>query len=338
MKKNIAFLGFGNVGKALAKLLLKKRAQLIIDYSLDFLVTGIATSSHGTAINPDGLDLELILKDGAALQDQSKVSHIIDSFDFIRKSQADVLFETTPVNYQTGQPAMDYIRSGLENGMHIITANKGPVVHGYRALTKLAHQKGKQFYFEAAVMDGAPIFSLFRETLPAANLTSFKGILNSTTNMILTRMEEGDSFDEAVAYCQKIGIAETDPSGDVDGWDAAVKVSALVNVLMGGSIKPADVEREGIRKVSSEDIFSAKERNMRWKLLCSAEKVSDGFNTWVRPELVGIDSPLYQVNGTTSMVEFQTDVLGNLSIFEKDPSPHTTAYGLLADFINAVKK
>jgi len=151
-------------------------------------------------------------------------------------------------------------------------------------------------------------------------------------------METGDSFDEAVAYCQKIGIAETDPSGDVDGWDAAVKVSALVNVLMGGSIKPSDVDREGIRKISTEDILSAKERNMRWKLLCSAEKLSDGFKTWVHPELVGSDSPFYQVNGTTSIVEFQTDVLGNLSILEKDPSPYTTAYGLLADFINAVKK
>ena len=149
------------------------------------------------------------------------------------------MFESTPVNYATGQPAVDYLRAALEHGMHAVSANKGPVVHAYRELTALARSKGVNYYFESAVMDGAPIFSLFRETLPAVSLRGFRGILNSTTNLILTRMEAGESFDQAVAYAQSIGIAETDPSGDVDGWDAAVKVAALATVLMDAAAQAA---------------------------------------------------------------------------------------------------
>ena len=127
--------------------------------------------------------------------------------------------------------------------MHAVTANKGPVVHGYRELSELAAQRGRRFLFESAVMDGAPIFSLFRGPLPAAELRGFNGILNSTTNLILERMEQGRTFDEAVAYCQRAGLAETDPSADVDGWDAAIKVAALATVLMGVDLKPQQIER-----------------------------------------------------------------------------------------------
>jgi homoserine dehydrogenase len=134
-----------------------------------------------------------------------------------------VLFENTPVAYASGQPAVDHLRQALEMGMHAITANKGPVVHAYRELTDLAARRGRKFYFESTVMDGAPIFSLYRETLPAAHLQSFRGVLNSTTNLILTRMEGGEAFEQAVAYAQSIGVAETDPSGDIDGWDASVR-------------------------------------------------------------------------------------------------------------------
>ncbi len=144
--------------------------------------------------------------------------------------------------------------------MHAITANKGPVVHAYRELTELAQAKGRKFYFESTVMDGAPIFSLFRSALPAAQLNSFRGILNSTTNLILGRMEDGETFEDAVKYCQEIGLAETDPSGDVDGWDAAIKVAALVTVLMGVPLKPQEVDRTGIRGITAEMVAEAKER------------------------------------------------------------------------------
>ena len=186
-------------------------------------------------------------------------------------------------------------------------------------------------------MDGAPVFALFREALPVANLKSFRGVLNSTTNLLLSLMEEGQSFEEAVAYAQSIGIAETDPSGDIDGWDAAIKICALATVLMGIPLKPEDVDRTGIGSISLEDIAQAKAEGKRWKLVCEAIREQDRVRARVAPLKVGIDSPLYGVMGTTSIVEFETDVLGKLSLIETDPSPQTTAYGMLADFINAVK-
>jgi len=162
-------------------------------------------------------------------------------------------------------------------------------------------------------------------------------VLNSTTNLILTRMEGGDSFTEALAYAQQIGIAETDPSGDIDGWDAAVKVAALVTVLMDIHLKPQQVERQGIRAISPEDIQTARRKGMRWKLVCSAIRSEEGVEARVSPQLVAPGSPLYQAQGTTSIVQFETDVLGLLSVIEENPGPETTAYGLLADLINAVK-
>jgi homoserine dehydrogenase len=187
-------------------------------------------------------------------------------------------------------------------------------------------------------MDGAPIFSLFREALPGANLLSLRGILNSTTNMILTLMERGESFEQAVAYCQSIGIAETDPSGDIDGWDAAVKVAALVTVLMDFPFKPQQVRRQGIRELTPQDISRAEKDGKRWKLVCSACKEGETVDAYVRPEQLEPSSPLFSVDGTTSVVQFKTDVLGDLSVIEADPGPHTTAYGLYADFLNSVRK
>jgi len=185
----LALLGFGNVGKALAQLLLKKQDDLHNDFDITFSITGIATGRHGVLINPHGIDLQRVLDQGLGAVTSQAFSG--SSLDFIRQCGADVLFENSPVNYDTGQPAVDHLRQALETGMHAITANKGPVVHAYQMLTDLAAQKGCKFLFESAVMDGAPIFSLFRSALPAAKLQAFRGILNSTTNYILSRMENG---------------------------------------------------------------------------------------------------------------------------------------------------
>ena len=334
---NLALMGFGNVGKALARLLLEKQNELHDDYDLTFTVTGIATGRHGLSINSDGINLERAI-DEEDLTSMTASVFPDNAFEFIHLCKADVLFENTPVNYQTGQPAVGYLRTALENGMHVITANKGPVVHAYHELTALAESKDRKFYFESAVMDGAPIFSLFRETLPAANLISFRGVLNSTTNVILTRMEAGDTFEQAVIYTQEVGLAETDPSGDIDGWDAAVKVAALVTVLMDVALKPSDVDRTGIRGITSEEITAAQKQDNCWKLLCSARRDGDRIEAHVAPEMVGHDSPFYTIEGSTSIVQFETDTLPQLSIIEGDPGPETTAYGLLADFINAVKE
>jgi homoserine dehydrogenase len=335
MEYRLALLGFGNVGKALAGLLIAKRDELMTRYGISFIVTGISTGRHGLAINPDGLDLDRALQ-VASLTELSVLPSPNDAIEFICRCGADVLFENTPVNYDTGQPAVEHLRIALELGMHAITANKGPVVHAYKQLKNLAAEKGVKFYFESTVMDGAPIFSLFRAALPGANLLSLRGVLNSTTNMILTLMEGGQSFDQAVAYCQSIGIAETDPSGDIDGWDAAVKVAALVTVLMDQPFKPQQVERKGIRGITIQDIDQAASVGKRWKLICSARLEGGHVQATVAPELVGPGSPMFGVDGTTSIVQFETDVLGALSVIEANPGPHTTAYGLLADFINAV--
>jgi homoserine dehydrogenase len=336
---NLALLGFGNVGREFARLLLRKREELEKERGLSFAVTAIATGSHGAAIDPAGIPLEralAIAESGSPFDELSTAPAPENKPAFIRASGADVLFENTPVNYKTGQPAIDHLRAALENGMHAITANKGPVVHAYRQLTELAAAKNRKFFFEGTVMDGTPIFSLFRAGLPAASLQSFSGILNSTTNVILTRMEGGASFDEAVAHAQAIGVAETDPSGDIDGWDAAIKIAALATVLMDIPLKPEQVEREGIREIIPEKIAEARAQGRRWKLVCRAERRGNDIHASVSPEMVAPDSPLYNIEGTTSIVKFYTDVLGPLSIIGQDPGPHTTAYALLADFINAV--
>jgi len=212
------------------------------------------------------------------------------------------------------------------------------VVHAYSELSALAKKAGKQFLFESAVMDGAPIFSVFREALPCSNIIGFEGILNSCTNILLELMEQGSSFEDAVAHAQSIGIAETDPSGDIDGWDASIKVAALVTVLMGTPMKPQDVDRQGIRHLTMEAIQQAKNEGKRWKLVCSAEIHNGKISAKVAPQLISPSSPLYSVSGTSSFVLFKSDVLPGLGILESNPGPETTAYGLLADMLNILKK
>ncbi|MBW8009948.1 MAG: homoserine dehydrogenase [Chloroflexi bacterium] len=336
---NLAFIGFGNVGQALAQLLHRKQAELESQHNITFTITTIVTGSHGAALNNDGLDMEKALsiaQAGGSLAELSASPAPADTLELIRTCRADVLFENSPVNYQTGQPGLDHLRTALESGMYAITANKGPVVHGFRELTDLAEKNNVRFFFESTVMDGAPIFSLFRETLPSAKLHAFRGVLNSTTNLILSQMEDGASFDEAVSHAQAIGIAETDPSGDVDGWDTAVKLCALVTVLMDFPITTDQVDREGIRGITPQKIAQAKSEGKRWKLVCSAKLDGQSVLARVAPEMVGPDSALFTIDGTTSIVEFETDTLPSLSVIQGNPSPVTTAYGLLADFINAV--
>ncbi|MEE9598920.1 MAG: homoserine dehydrogenase [Anaerolineales bacterium] len=337
----IALLGFGNVGQALVELLLDKKQTLKNELGILFRVVGIASGSHGAAANPKGFPLQELLtayRSGISLDDFSE-HPISGSREFIKRCGADVLFETTPVNYQTGQPALDFNRLALESGMHAITANKGPVVHGYRELTSLAKTRGVSFLFESSVMDGAPVFSIARCGYPGAVVTGFSGLLNSTTNLILTRMEEGESQEEAIAYAQSIGIAETDPSGDVDGWDAAVKVAALITVLMDIPYTPEQVDRTGIRGITTDLIQEAKENGKRWKLVCTAQRDESNpqvIHTLVKPVKISSDSNLYNVMGTSAILEIESDVLGKLSLIENNPSTRTTAYGLLADFLNAV--
>ncbi len=336
---SFCLVGFGNVGQAFVRLLQRKRQMLETQFDITFDVTGIATGRQGMAIDPAGIDLDEALRcsaEGVRIDTLTAWPVPGSALDFIRQCPADVLFENSPVNHHTGQPAVDHLRTGLEQGMHAITANKGPVVYGYRALTELAAHQGKRFLFELAVMDGAPIFSLFREPLPAVELRGFRGILNSCTNMMLERMEGGETLEQATAYGVKIGITETDPSADIDGWDAAIKVAALTTVLMGVPLTPEQVDRQGIRAITNEMLAEAVAAGEHWKLVCAARREGDGVLAWVAPERVTALSPLYSVRGTSSFVQFELDTLPGLGILESDPGPETTAYGLLADLINAV--
>lgn len=331
-------LGFGHVGQALARLLLEKRSELEHHYSIHFMVTAVATHTHGRALNPDGLDLEKaleIMDSSGSLDELSPLPAPRDNLELIRASGADVMFENTPVSYKDGQPAISHIETALKNNMHAITANKGTVVHGYHRLKALAAEHKVKFFFESTVMDGVPIFSSFRQ-LPAVGLSAIQGVLNSTTNLILSRLEAGDSFDETVRYSQEMGIAETDPSGDIDGWDAAVKLAVLITVLMDHPFTPDLVDRSGIRSITPEMIDKAKAEGKRYKLVAHAWKEGEKIKAKVSPELVGQDSILYSINGSATIVQFKSDVLGKLSFIEEDLGPRTTAYGLLADFINAV--
>lgn len=340
MNLSLVLVGFGSVGRAFARLLERKREQLITQFDLNIAITGITTRRHGQAIDPQGLDLRRALElveRGASLNVLSSVNAPEDVAAFIRACPADVLFENTPVNHHTGQPAGDYLRLALELGMHAITANKGPVVHAYDELSALAAQKGRRFLFESAVMDGAPIFSLFRGPLPAANLVGFSGILNSCTNLLLERMEQGELLDLAVQYAQSIGITETDPSADIEGWDAAIKVAALSTVLMGFPLKPQDVDRQGIQGITQPQIAEARAAGRRWKLVCSASRENGQVIGRVAPQMIAPGSPFYSITGTSSYVQFELDVLPGLGIVESNPGPETTAYGLLADLINAAR-
>jgi len=334
----LSLVGFGNVGQAFARLLLAKKDQLKSRYNIEFQVNGIFTARHGRAIDLEGLNLEAVLDaaaKGESVEHFSRMPAPAGGPEFIAACQADVLFENSPVNHLTGQPAIEHIRTALLNSMHAVTANKGPLAHAYRDLTALANRQGKRFLFESTVMDGAPIFSLFRQPLPALELIGFTGILNSCTNYILGLLESGLDFDEAVRKAQSIGIAETDPTADIDGWDAAIKVAILATVLMDAPLTPQEIDRQGIRQVSPQEIAAAAREGMRWKLVCSARRENSLVLGKVAPRMVAPDSPFFSINGTSSYIQFETDVLPGLGIVETSPGPETTAYGLLADMINA---
>jgi homoserine dehydrogenase len=333
---NLCLLGFGNVNRTLVELLQMKSAELREGYGIAWRVTGVASRRLGWWANPDGFEVDGLLnaRDASAFAEMRGQECPLHT-DWLRAAHADVLFEATSLNVETGQPAIDYIRAALEHGAHAITANKGPIVHAYRELRDFATERGKQFLFESTVMDGIPIFSLFRNTLPAIEVKGFKGILNSTTNVILTGMERGLSFDDALREAQRLGVAESDANYDIEGWDAAVKVAALVNVVMGARLLAQEVNRQGIGQLPDKEVRAARAANRPYKLVCRAQRTATGLSASVRPEQLPLTDPMALVNGTSSIIQFETDIFPALTIIEANPGLYATAYGMLADFIRA---
>jgi len=340
---NLCLLGFGNVNRTLLRLLRNKDRDLR-ERGIAWRITGVATRRLGWIADANGIDVDALLGDrlssqaraGAPAPHGQSAPH--DVCRWLHLAKPDVLFEATSLSPRDGQPAIDHIRAALEAGAHAITANKGPVVHAFEELSSLAASKRRRFLFESTVMDGVPIFALFRDNLPAVHLHGFRGVLNSTTNVILSGMEDGLSFADSLAKAQQIGIAETDPTNDIEGWDAAVKVAALIRVLMGVPIRLEEIQREGIGKLSGEAVRAARADGKPYKLVCRARRTDQGVTASVRPEQVPLSDPLAWVVGTSSIVYFETDIFPGLVITENNPGLEATAYGMLADFVRAVSE
>jgi homoserine dehydrogenase len=353
MKTTIALdlilVGFGNVGRRFARLLQEQEGVLARTYGLSWRVVGIATRSHGIAVNPAGLDLAKALTlveghgslgklrgntatsprdtPGSALEMIESATHAGDA------DRVQVMVETTVLDIARGQPAIDHIRKALRAGAHVITANKGPVAFSYREIDDFATALGRSFLFEGAVMDGVPIFNLVRDTLPAVTILGFRGIINSTTNHILTRMEQGIAFGEALAEMQAAGIAEADASLDVDGWDAAAKTAALLNVWMKAEVTPRDIDRTGIAALTPELLQDAKRQGQRLRLVATGGRQDGKAFGRVAPELLPEGHALARLNGMQNALVLQTDLLGEICITQLDSGLTQTAYALLSDLV-----
>jgi homoserine dehydrogenase len=335
---NLCFLGFGNVNRTLVELLRDREKELSEQYGVGFRITGVASRRLGWIADSSGLARERLpglSQHVDAGFSRAEAPAPDDVREWLAAARCDVLFEATSLNVADGQPAIEHIRAALEHGAHAVTANKGPIVHAYRELRDLAAAHGKKFLFESSVMDGVPIFSLFPQ-LPLIHLHGFHGIFNSTTNVILSEMENGLSLDEALKKAQALGIAETDATHDIDGWDAAVKTAALISVLMDVAVKLEEIGREGIRGLSAEAVSAARRDGRPYKLVCRATKTDGRVEASVRPEQVGLTDPMARISGTSSYIYFETDIFPGLAITEENPGLYATAYGMLADFVRAV--
>lgn len=324
----LCFLGFGNVGRTLTRLLVAKSPELRERYDIEWEITGVATRRMGWRASGEAIDVGAMDK----VPDKS-------GFDeWLATARPDVLFETTSLNVETGQPAIDYLKASLLAGAHTITANKAPIVYAYDELNAIAKQQRKAFLFEATVLDSAPVFSLFRETLPGVKVRGFSGVFNSTTNVILETMEAGRSFAEGVKTAQELGVAETDPTHDVEGWDSIMKVCAISRVILRVPLLPSDVRREGIRGLDAQMVQEARAEGRPYKLLSRATVNADGSVTAsVRPEQINTGDPFASVRGTSLAIHFELDTIPGLTIVSHRPNLQSTAYGLLADFINATR-
>ena len=337
----ICMAGFGNVGVRFARMLLEHERSLRDEYNCRVVVTGVCTRTRGTVINPEGLDLGalLIMKEELGRFDSEYPGFTPNcgAPEMIERCGADIFIELSTLSVKDGEPASSYIRAALEHGMHVITANKGPEAWRYAELKALADEHGKRYLFETAVLDGTPLFNMARGCLPGCDVTAIRGIINTTTNFILGEIERGGTYDEAVAEAQRRQFAEADPSMDVDGWDGAAKICALANVLMNANATPEDVRVRSLREITPREIKAARETNCRIKYICSAERAEDGaLALSVAPALVPMDDPAALVNGTSNIITLRTDMMGEISIIEKDPEIKQTAYGVYSDLLTII--
>ena len=340
----LALLGFGSVGRRFAELLLGPYGRVLRARGRRAVVTGIATGRHGLAVDGDGLPLKralALVRGGRSLESLHRGPRLETAADFIRRVPADVLFAITPLDPRRGQPAIRYIRLALGRGLHVVTANKGPVAFARRSLLALARRRRVRFLHEGAVMDGTPIFNLVERCLPGARVIGFRGLLNSTTTRILSGMERGRSAQEALRDAQAAGVTEADPRHDLEGWDAAVKGCVLANALMGADVRPPQVRRRGILGVSGAQARAALRSGHRLRLIVRASRASpasratrarQGVRVSVAPERVPVGDFLVSAGSDGALV-LATDLMGEVGIWEGAGGVDQTAYALLSDLM-----
>jgi homoserine dehydrogenase len=332
----LALIGFGNVGQGFAEILVEKGDDLARRYGLQLQIIAVSDFLKGSVYNPQGLDLVGLL---AAVHTDGDLRNVEasqrgwDALQTIRSSNADVIIELSYTDLETGQPALDHIRAALENGKHVVTSNKGPVALHYRELKSLADEKGLQIGVEGTVMSGTPALHLAQDLLAGAGIKRIQGILNGTTNYILTHMETGASYADALADAQARGYAEADPTGDVEGYDAAGKAVILANLLMDAALSMADVQRQGISKLTPQDIKEAASAGERWKLIAQVEQTDDAVKASVQPLRLPTSHPLASVSGATNAITYTTDLLGDVTLVGPGAGRMETGYAIISDLL-----
>lgn len=333
MKHKIALVGFGTVGQGLIEILMSKRDDLMETYGFDFEVVAVSDLRWGTCYNPDGLDPGGLLDDARSGKRFSLDVKPWDSLAMIRECNATVICELSFTDLETGEPAISHCRAAFGSGKHVVTSNKGPAALAYRELKKLADQNGVQFLIEGTVMSGTPVINLAAGPLAGCRIFKARGILNGTTNYILTQMEMGMDYAEALKKAQELGYAEADPAGDVEGYDARGKVAILANVVMGATLSLSDIPCQGITRISSQDIKDAAEKESRWKLIGSVENRSGEITASVSPQAIPLNHPLAGVMGATNAVTFSTDLLGDVTVVGPGAGRKETGYSILTDLL-----
>ena len=335
MEVGLALIGFGRVGRAFARMLAAKRGDLERRYGLRWRIVGVSDIKYGSVVDERGIDVKWLLD---AAEHGSFTGYPggrtgLASVEVIEEAPADVVVEVTWTNVETGEPGLTHVRRALELGRHVITTNKGPIAVAYRELEALARRRGVLLRFEGTVLSGTPVISLAREALAGCEITEILGILNGTTNFMLTEMERGLSYEEALRRAQELGYAEADPSADVDGWDAAAKAVILANAVMGGDIRVPDVDRHGIRGIDRERVREALGRGRRLKLIARVWREGGMVRASVKPEEVEIKHPLAGVTGVMNAVTFRTDTIGEVTVIGPGAGPVEAAQALLSDLI-----
>jgi len=333
----ILLLGFGNVGRRLAEILTVRRREFPGLQDFDAAVVGLYTRSRGGLAAAGGIDLAAALaRFESAARFDTELPHFsaLTGLEAVRRLDYDVLVELTVLDIaRGGEPALSHVREALQRGRHVVTANKGPLAFAYHELAALARERGVRLLHESTVMDGAPVFGMVERSLRGCTLRSLSGILNSTTNFVLNEMERGVFLEAAVRTAQAEGFAEADPANDLEGWDAAAKVTVLANALMGGRLQPHDVEREGITAVTPARVERVCKSGKRLKLVCRAWREGGAVRARVALEELPAAHPFAQLSGAGSVLRLETDLMGPLLLAQEEPTLDDTAYGVLDDLL-----